>query len=438
MTNDALVIGGGMAGMLAAWRLAKKGKQTILIEKNDHLGGLASSFEKDGRTYPLGYHHILSTDAHLISFLAELNLLNRVHWRRLEMGFAMGDHVYGLSSPGDFLRFPLPLRTKFRMAARAATAWLPMQSDEPASKWLSRVAGQSAVEAFFDPLTHIKFGLPTSALSAAWLRQRMQGREANCRYGYIPGDDWVKALIHALENRMIEAGVDIRLNTSVDEFSFNGDRSRITSAHLSDGIQIRPKVVVAAIAPPILSKLTKPVNDKAIDDIQYSGVISTVFATRDEVPLDRYWTNFVRPLESFGGIFRLDLLNESLGQPGVRLLNFCTHIRDRSAGSMLHWNESKIEARYLNDFEARFGVRFKPEWAHTSRIPFYSPIFADGYENPPVTHRQLGNLFLAGNHRTFPVLATTGSAMGSGAEAAQAALSSRHLILGAVGDTEAA
>ena len=79
MAYDALVIGGGMAGLAAAWRLGQAGYRTALIEASDQLGGLASSFEKDDRLYPLGYHHILSTDAHLLSLLAQLGLLERLH-----------------------------------------------------------------------------------------------------------------------------------------------------------------------------------------------------------------------------------------------------------------------------------------------------------------------------------------------------------------------
>jgi len=49
-----------------------------------------------------------------------------------------------------------------------------------------------------------------------------------------------------------------------------------------------------------------------------------------------------------------------------------------------------------------------------------------------VRHSRMANLFLAGNHRTFPVLATTGSAMGSGVEAAYAVLSSDGANLRAI------
>ena len=101
-------------------------------------------------------------------------------------------------------------------------------------------------------------------------------------------------------------------------------------------------------------------------------------------------------------------------------LNFCTHVSVRGEGSFLRREPEAIVARYLQDFEARFGMRLEPAWVHTSRIPYYSPVFLRGYANPPLQSPVLANLFFAGNYRTFPVLATTGSAMGSGWEAGAA------------------
>src|SRR5919202_5116827 len=36
--DDVLVVGGGAAGMIAAWRAAEMGARVILLEKNDRLG----------------------------------------------------------------------------------------------------------------------------------------------------------------------------------------------------------------------------------------------------------------------------------------------------------------------------------------------------------------------------------------------------------------
>jgi hypothetical protein len=206
---------------------------------------------------------------------------------------------------------------------------------------------------------------------------------------------------------------------------------------LRSGETIQTRCTLGALAPPLMSGLM-PEPDPNIDSIEYTGVISTVLATRKEVPIDRYWTNFLEPYRSFGGIFRLDLLNNTLGHPGMRVLNFCTHIKDRGPGSMLRCEPAEIESRYMADFEDCFGIKLEPEWTHTSRIPFYSPVFVSGYTNPPVRSSRLQNLFFAGNHRTFPVLATTGSAMGSGWEAAAEIIRTLAVTPKQVEDIEAA
>jgi phytoene dehydrogenase-like protein len=52
-----IVIGGGMGGMAAALQLRAKGHAVVLVEKNEHLGGIAASFEENGVRgfYPLAF-----------------------------------------------------------------------------------------------------------------------------------------------------------------------------------------------------------------------------------------------------------------------------------------------------------------------------------------------------------------------------------------------
>ena len=54
MNYDVIVVGGGIAGLIAAAYLAKAGHSTMLCEKNSTCGGLVNSFERDGFTYDGG------------------------------------------------------------------------------------------------------------------------------------------------------------------------------------------------------------------------------------------------------------------------------------------------------------------------------------------------------------------------------------------------
>jgi uncharacterized protein with NAD-binding domain and iron-sulfur cluster len=49
-------------------------------------------------------------------------------------------------------------------------------------------------------------------------------------------------------------------------------------------------------------------------------------------------------------------------------------------------------------------------------------VFTRGYRNPPPRSASWSNLYFAGNYRTFPSVVSTGTALRSGLETAQAML----------------
>ena len=56
MSYDVVVIGGGHNGLVAAARLAKAGRKTLLLESAERLGGLAGARTLDGVEIPAGAH----------------------------------------------------------------------------------------------------------------------------------------------------------------------------------------------------------------------------------------------------------------------------------------------------------------------------------------------------------------------------------------------
>ncbi len=70
---DAIVVGGGIAGLTAAAYIAKAGKSVLLCEKEDKCGGLVNTFERDGFWYDGGIR-ALENSGMLFPMLKQLGI----------------------------------------------------------------------------------------------------------------------------------------------------------------------------------------------------------------------------------------------------------------------------------------------------------------------------------------------------------------------------
>jgi hypothetical protein len=80
--KKVVIIGGGIAGLAAAWKFLKNGfEDFVLLELEPRPGGTASSGESRIGNYPWGAHYLpvpTKENVELVSLLNEMNLLERV------------------------------------------------------------------------------------------------------------------------------------------------------------------------------------------------------------------------------------------------------------------------------------------------------------------------------------------------------------------------
>ena len=421
--RSAVVLGGGLAGVATAFALARAGWSDVtVVERAPALGGLAGSFERDGHFYPLGYHHILQRDRTLRYFLGLIGALPSVRWRRIRMLFRLRSGLYDLGSPAGFLRFPLsPIdKARFvRLMVRAAfkrdwSDWYERSATDLVDSW----AGPAVREAIFEPLARLKFELGCDDVSAAWLGSRLYYREGSTPLGYIPGKNWTTVLCDGLTRVLHDLGVRVRLKASATALETHGDR--VTGAVLADGERIAGDIFVSTIPTEVYLRLVRD-ETSALAAIRYSALISVVCATRQKVAPDFYWMNLASLDRTACGIFMLHSLNPTIGAPGDSCVNFVTHLQGRDR-PLFTQPADQLLAAYGDDFRAVFGSELSPFWVNVARIPMYSPVFDRHYRNPPVRSQTWRNVYFAGNYRTFPSVASTGTALASGLEAARAVL----------------
>ena len=416
------VVGGGLAGMAAAWELALLGHSVTLIEATDQLGGQARSFSMEGARYPVAYHHILASDAPLHRYLKRLGLAGRTRWRRAGVAFRIDGRSYDLSRPADLWRFPMTLRSKLSLARVNLAASFRTQHEDvsqlDAQTWLQRQTSSNEVTRLFEAILGLRFQTNLEGVSASYLQQRMQAGEGSRALGYFPGEFWTEALIDRLEAELVDAGVSIRLNTPVSGFALTDGQISGVSIETTE----RPAVdgVVAAVTPAVLRRLLPHSRAPWIQEVSTVGVVSCVMETDPVATPDHYWTTCLSPRLPFAAVFRWEALNPELGMPGRSLFNFSRYAPTRELRTIGPEFEEASTEQFLAAFEENFGVRLRSRWSHLTVIPRYTPVYAPGFCVAPTASGEHSNLFFAGSFRTFPAVATTGVALASGEEAALA------------------
>ncbi|MCL4818254.1 MAG: FAD-dependent oxidoreductase [Vicinamibacteria bacterium] len=420
--RSAVVLGGGLSGLAAAWELARSGVEVTLVEKSAELGGLAGSFTREGHVYPLGYHHILGRDRVLLEFLDRIGALPSVRWRKIKMLFRVREGLFDLGHPVDFLRFPMALSDKLRFARLMLGAFFKADwsdwNERSARELIDGWAGPGVREAIFEPLTRLKFELSCEEVSGAWLGARLHFREGSSAFGYIPGVNWTQVLCQGVEKLVREAGVRVVAPAELSRLEAQG--GRVVAAHTADGQRLTAELFVSTIPTEVLTRLL-PDEADSLAGVRYSALLSVICSTRQDLGREFYWMNLPTLDRAACGVFDLTRLNPTLGPRGERALNFVTHLNGRHR-PLFALSDEELIARYREDFAAIFGFPLEAKWWNVARVAMYSPVLIKGYRNPPPRSPVHGNLWFAGNYRTFPSIVSTGTALGSGVETARAVL----------------
>ena len=173
--DHTVVIGGGPAGLTAAYLLSKKGYRVTVLEGDSILGGISRTAQYKGYRFDIGGHRFFTKIAPVEALWHEV----------LGEDFISVPRLSRIYYDGKFFDYPLKAANALRglglwNAIAIVLSYLrwqykPHPVEENFEQWVTNRFGRRLYQIFFKTYTEKVWGIPCTEIRAEWAAQRIQG-----------------------------------------------------------------------------------------------------------------------------------------------------------------------------------------------------------------------------------------------------------------------
>ncbi len=402
------VLGGGPAGLTAAYVLGLRGRPATLFEADGVVGGLAKTVEFKGYRFDLGGHR----------FFTKLGPIQRLWEDVLGDEFLVRPRLSRIYYRGRYIAYPLVARdvvARLGMleSALCALSYLRHRLRPPREvvsfeDWVTARFGRRLYSKFFQSYTEKVWGIPGSQIKAEWAAQRIKNfslaqailttlglRRTHVttlieqfRYPRLgPGQMW-----ETFARRIEELGVPVQLNQRCVEIGHDG--RRVERVRIRSNGHVRELAVDGVLSSIPLSELVlsmdppapQPVREAA-RRLRYRELVIVALVIDEDEPFPDNWIYLHDPETRAGRVQNFGAWSPGMVVPGTTCLGveyFCFEGDDI-------WDMPDEDAVEMAKNElARIGL-IRPERVVEGvkvRVPRAYPMYDEGYREAVATIRE--------------------------------------------------
>jgi protoporphyrinogen oxidase/predicted dehydrogenase len=341
------ILGGGPAGLTAAYVLGHRGHRGTIFEADGSVGGIAKTIEFNGFRFDLGGHR----------FFTKLAPVQRLWEEVLGDEFLTRPRLSRIYYNGKFFSYPITAkdvvgRLGLIESARCAFSYLLAarrrhSKAETFEEWVSSRFGRRLYDSFFRSYTEKVWGIPGTEIRSLWAAQRIKNfslgkavmsmlglkREnvttliEEFRYPRLgPGQMW-----EAFAARAEKAGIDVRLNQRC--VALRHSEGRVTSVELRQNGDTFEHPVESVISSIPLSDLVLSLDPPAPPEIQaaaqrlrYRDLVLVALMSTESAPFPDNWIYLHDPETRAGRVQNFGAWSQDMVKPGMTCLGieyFC-------------------------------------------------------------------------------------------------------------------
>jgi len=295
------IIGAGVAGLVAAYDLARAGHHVTIYEAADGVGGLAAGFKAPHWDWSLErfYHHWFATDKHMLGLIDELGWSDQVLFPRPYTVVYFKGKFYPLDSYVEAAKFTIRNFSPVDLVRFGAVGvylrltpwWKPLEK-VTADAWMRRWVGPRVYDTLWKPLIVGKFGEENlGVVNMAWLWARLHARTT--RLGTFVGG--FQAFLDRLAGVVRSQGVEIRLGCPVAGIrqlkDGPGNTARL-AVETSAGAETYD-ALISTSSPALMARLAPDLPDsysRSLRELRSMGAVVLVVTLKQRMS-KYYWHN---------------------------------------------------------------------------------------------------------------------------------------------------
>ena len=243
--KKVIVIGAGSAGLTAAYELCKAGVESIVLEKDNIVGGIARTVNYKGYHFDIGGHRFFTKVKSVEDMWREVlgsdflrrERLSRIYYNKKFFFYPLraSNALFGLGLWNSFLILLSYLKAQL----------FPEKPEETFEQWVSNRFGKRLYMIFFQTYTEKVWGMPCCEITAEWAAQRIKGlslltalKNALIKPKAKDKGDVIKTLIDAFDypkrgpgmmwetvaDIVQQDGSEVRLGAEVEKILWTNDR----------------------------------------------------------------------------------------------------------------------------------------------------------------------------------------------------------------------
>lgn len=231
-----IIIGGGPAGLTAAYQLIQSGYTPIVFEQSDKVGGISRTEYYQGYRLDIGGHR----------FYTKVREVEDMWHNVMEEDFEQVDRLSRIYYKGKYFKYPLEFMDALKQVGVVESVLIllsyiqaqimPSPVEDTFEQWVSNRFGKHLFNMFFKAYTEKVWGIPTDKIRADWAAQRIKDLSIKTIIlNAIRNTGKIKTLINQfhyprlgpgmmwekVRDLIIDAGGEVRMNTRIDRIIYD-------------------------------------------------------------------------------------------------------------------------------------------------------------------------------------------------------------------------